>query len=194
MRHTSHPAARKTQQQNSIFLSRQTGRSESALRPGCSTRTCLDRVFAIGWPYFSPAARTISSCVDRCIIFMKAEHEIGQINSVSGEVLASSQHQCNQWATVQPWDAPGLSSRQLLKTSHRQNTYRPSRARERATMRRRTSLKCPTVFVRTRESRTISFCWPWNRSTVVTLAGIPKMGVHAHRFRRTSRMRCFCPL
>eukprot|EP00960_Hanusia_phi_P019949 588827-Hanusia_phi.AAC.1 len=47
-----------------------------------------------------------------------------------------------------------------LKRDCLQKTYKPRRARERATMSLRTSLRCPTVLVRTRERRMKSFCCP----------------------------------
>ena len=55
--------------------------------------------------------------------------------------------------------------------------YSPSRARDMATIKRRTSRMWPTVLVLTRERRMKSFCWPWKRSTVVTFAGRPKLWI-----------------
>ena len=101
----------------------------------------------------------------------------------------------------------GPSSKQFWKRPIRPKMYNPSRARDMATINRRTSRMWPTVLVLTRERRMKSFCWPWKRSTVVTFAGRPKfclhlilfyllpiMGLLAHRFSITSLMRCFWPL
>ena len=46
--------------------------------------------------------------------------------------------------------------------------YSPRRALLIATTSRLTSLTCPTARVRTSDSSTYSFCWPWYLSTVVT--------------------------
>ena len=55
----------------------------------------------------------------------------------------------------------------------------PSLALDIATMRRRTSLRCPTLFVLTSDRRMKSFCWPWYLSTVVILCGLPISGLFA---------------
>jgi hypothetical protein len=136
-------------------------------------RTCLDRSFAAACPYFSPAVRTSSNCVERSIIFMKAnanervdvDRDMHRAQAREREVVAYIQqlgrycsalklsesfHQmictlgcltirhgrctyacacacaCACECVIGPPDlkglwlnAPGLSSRQLLKTSQR---------------------------------------------------------------------------